>query len=200
MINLGILVSGRGSNMNAIIDACDQGRLTARVSIVISNNKEAIALDTARDHNINTAHLSSRTHPDPAQLDKAMQTTLSEHDVDFVLLAGYMKKIGTKTLKRFSGKILNIHPSLLPKFGGRGMYGLHVHEAVIAAGESETGVTIHLVEDEYDEGKVLAQEKTEVFYSDSAESLEERVLKIEHRLYAETIQKLIDGNLILSEK
>ncbi len=195
-MKLGILASGRGSNMNALIEACNNGRLSGKVVVVISNNKDSGALDIARKHNIATVHLSSHTHPNPHERDIALKKFLLDHDVDLVLLAGFMKKIGPATLSAFKGNILNVHPSLLPRFGGRGMYGMHVHEAVIAAGEKETGVTIHLLEDEYDTGGVLAQKALAVLKSDTAESLAERVSRLEHELYAETVQKIIDGNII----
>ncbi len=200
MKKLAILVSGRGSNMLAIMDACEQGRLEARVEIVISNNANSQALVSARERGIATAHLSSRTHPDPDELDEAMLGVLSGHNVDLVLLAGFMKKIGPKTLAAYKGRMLNIHPSLLPKFGGQGMYGNKVHEAVINSGEAETGVTIHLVDGEYDEGAVLAQKSVAVDKDDTVESLATKVLKIEHVLYAETIQKIIDGSIILPKE
>lgn len=197
MKKLGILVSGRGSNMLAIMDACDQGKLSATVEVVVSNNRDSAALIAAQDRDIATVHLSSQTHAEPEQLDIAMEQALSKHQVDMVVLAGFMKKIGDKTLSTFKGRILNIHPSLLPKFGGKGMYGLHVHEAVISAGEKQTGVTIHLVNGDYDEGAILAQRALEVDDADTPELLAARVLKLEHVLYAETIQKIIDGSIIL---
>ena len=197
MMKLGILVSGRGSNMTAIINACEQGKLSASVVVVISNNPDSSALVLAQEKNINTAHLGSSTHPDPDLLDAAMRDTLYEHNVDFVLLAGFMKKIGPKILSTYRGKIINVHPSLLPKFGGRGMYGMNVHKAVIDAGEKESGATIHLVDGEYDEGAILAQQTVIVEPEDTPESLAAKVLKIEHVLFAETIQKIIDGSIIL---
>jgi len=197
MKKLGILVSGRGSNMTAIIDACKQGKLSASVEVVISNNPNSSALVLAKEKKINVVHLGSRTHPNPDSLDAAMKDTLYEHNVDFVLLAGFMKKIGSKMLSTFRGKIINIHPSLLPKFGGQGMYGINVHKAVIDAGEKESGVTIHLVGGEYDEGAILAQQCLKIEPEDTPVSLAAKVLKIEHVLYAETIQKVIDGSIIL---
>lgn len=197
MMKLGILASGRGSNMNALIEACNGGRLSAKVAVVISNNKNSGALDIARRHNIAIVYLSAHTYPNPHELDLALRQSLLNHGVNLVLLAGFMKKIGPLTLSAFRGNILNIHPSLLPRFGGRGMYGLYVHEAVIAAGEKETGVTIHLVEGEYDTGEILAQRKLPVLKSDTAKSLAARVLRLEHELYPETVQKIIDGNIIL---
>jgi phosphoribosylglycinamide formyltransferase 1 len=177
--------------------ACEQRELSADIELVISNNPDSDALKIAQQKNISTAYLSSRTHPDQDALDIAMKDLLESHSIDLVLLAGFMKKIGPKTLSAYKGKIINVHPSLLPKFGGQGMYGLNVHEAVIAAGEKETGVTIHMVDGEYDQGKILAQEKVEVMTDDTAESLAARVLKIEHQLYSETIQKIIDKSILL---
>ena len=197
MKKLGILVSGRGSNMTAIINACAQGKLSASVEVVISNNKDSLALVLAQENNIKTVHLGSSTHPDCDSLDIAMKDTLYQCDVDYVILAGFMKKIGAKTLLAFKGKIINIHPALLPKYGGQGMYGMNVHRAVIEAGEKESGATIHLVDGEYDEGAILAQQTVAVAPEESPESLAAKVLKIEHVLFAGTIQKIIDGSIIL---
>ena len=194
---LGILVSGRGSNMQSIIAACESGEIEAKVKIVISNNVDAPALKFAREKSINSVHLSSRTHPDVDELDLAMLELLQNEGVDLVILAGFMKKIGPQTLNHFKGRIINIHPSLLPKYGGKGMFGLHVHQAVIDNHESETGVTIHLVDNEYDQGAILAQETVKVEEIDDSESLAKKVLQVEHRLYKEIIQKIIDGSIIL---
>lgn len=197
MKKIAILVSGRGSNMLALIEACEQSRLQASIELVVSNNADSLALVSAKEKGIDVAHLSSRTHPDADALDVAMKESFEKHQVDYVLLAGFMKKIGSKTLNAYKNRMINIHPSLLPKFGGKGMFGLNVHRAVIEAGEKETGVTIHLVNGEYDEGAILAQQKVEVAQAESAESLAAKVLKVEHALFAETIQKIIDGSIIL---
>ncbi len=197
MKKLGILVSGRGSNMLAIADACERGDLSASVELVISNNKDSLALNSAKDKNIKTAHIGSSTYPDPDALDMAMADALSEHNIDLVLLAGFMKKIGPKVLSGYRGRIINIHPSLLPKFGGKGMFGINVHSAVLAAGEKESGVTIHLVDGEYDEGAILAQQTVSITPGETSESLAAKVLKVEHVLFAETIQKIVDGSIIL---
>lgn len=199
MKKLAILVSGRGSNMLALIRASTEQRLSAEVRIVISNNRDSAALASARAHNIAVAHLSARAYPEPRALDRAMRDTLLAQQVDFVLLAGFMKKIGPATLAAFKRRILNIHPSLLPEFGGRGMYGPHVHEAVLAAGKTETGVTVHLVEGGYDEGAILARRKVPVRKTDTAATLAERVLRVEHQIYPETLQKIIKGRIILPD-
>ncbi len=196
-LKLGILVSGRGSNMCAIVDACEQGRLDATVALVLSNNADSQALSTARDKQIQTLHLSSRTHPDTEKLDAAMLAALREADVELVVLAGFMKKIGPRVLAGYKGRIINIHPSLLPAYGGQGMFGIHVHEAVLDNNEKQTGVTIHLVDADYDQGDILAQQSVLVKQDDAPETLAARVLEVEHRLYTETIQKIIEGSIIL---
>ncbi|HOW55171.1 MAG TPA: phosphoribosylglycinamide formyltransferase [Syntrophorhabdaceae bacterium] len=196
-MNIGFLASHGGSNMQAIIDACKEGRLSAAAAVVISNNGDSRALERARTEGIPNYHLSGNTHPDPDDLDRAIMDTLVRHNVDVIALAGYMKKLGPKTLACFRGRILNIHPALLPKFGGKGMYGIHVHEAVIAAGEKESGVTVHLVDEEYDRGPILAQVRVPVMPGDTPEILAERVLAQEHLLYPATLQRIATGEIVL---
>ena len=132
--------------MQAIIDACVQGRLHAEVRVVIGNNSQAGALARAQTHGIPTAHLSGVTHPNADDLDRAILEALTRHHVDVVALAGYMKRLGPLVLSHYKGRLLNTHPALLPKYGGQGMYGDRVHEAVLAAGEEASGATVHLVE------------------------------------------------------
>ncbi|MCJ7491545.1 MAG: phosphoribosylglycinamide formyltransferase [Dehalococcoidia bacterium] len=197
ILRLGFLASHGGSNMQAIIDACKDGRLDAEPAVVISNNSESTALERARREGIPNYHLSSATHRDPAELDAAILRTLEEHGVDLVILAGYMKLLGPRTLARYRGRILNIHPALLPKFGGKGLYGKKVHEAVLAAGERVTGVTIHLVDERYDAGPIVAQSEVPVLEGDTVDSLAARVLEREHQLFAETLQKIAVGEIDL---
>jgi phosphoribosylglycinamide formyltransferase 1 len=199
-MRIGFLASHNGSNMQAIIDACKSGALQAVPAVVISNNMDSGALARAESEGIPHYHLSGNTHPEPASLDQAILDTLLEHGVEVVVLAGYMKKLGPKTLAHFAGRILNVHPALLPKFGGKGMYGMHVHEAVIAAGEKESGVSIHVVDEEYDTGPVLAQARVPVMPGDTAETLQARVLKREHTLFPETLQRIVAGEITLPAK
>jgi phosphoribosylglycinamide formyltransferase-1 len=183
--------------MQAVIDACKSGRLDATPRIVISNNSTSGALERAKREGIPYAHLSSVTHPDPSELDRAILATLREHDVDLVILAGYMRKIGPQTLGAYAGRIVNIHPALLPRFGGRGMYGTRVHEAVLASGAEETGVTVHLVDAQYDHGPILAQRRVPVRPGDTAETLAARVLEQEHDLLVETLVRIASGEIVL---
>lgn len=189
------MASGRGSNLQAIIDASAAGVLDAEVVVVISNNREAYALQRAAESGIPGHHLSNRTHPGPGELDLAMADTLQAYGAEWVVLAGYMKKVGPLTLERFPGRILNIHPALLPEFGGEGMYGRRVHQAVLDAGRKVTGVTIHIVDAEYDRGTILARREVPVLQGDSAESLALRVLDEEHRFLVETLGRLASGEL-----
>jgi len=196
-LRLGFLASHMGSNLQAIIDARRAGWLVADLCVVICNNSQAQALRRARGAGIATRHLSSHTHPSEEALDAAILETLREHEVNLVVLAGYMRKLGPRTLAHYRGRVLNIHPALLPKFGGPGMYGARVHEAVLAAQEKESGATIHLVSEEYDQGPIIAQSRVAVLPSDTAESLAARVLEVEHALYPETLARIARGEIEL---
>lgn len=189
-LRLGILASGGGSNLQAIIDACKSGWLDGEVRVVISNTPEAGALQRARAEGIPSFRLSSRTNPDPEDLDRAILRTLREQEVEWVILAGYLKKLGRETLESFRGRILNIHPALLPKFGGPGMYGQHVHQAVLAAGEKTTGASVHLVDEQYDHGEVIAQREVPVQEGDTPATLAARVLETEHALLIDTLRRI----------
>lgn len=189
-MRIAALASHGGSILQAVIDACESGALDAEVALVVSNNSRSGAMERARAHHIPTAHLSSQTHPDPAALDAAIEQALLDADADWILLTGYMKKLGPRTLNRYRNRILNTHPSLLPKFGGQGLYGRKVHAAVIAAGETESGATVHLVDGEYDTGPVLAQVRVPVRANDTVEVLEERVKEAERKLVVATLAEL----------
>ena len=196
-LRLGFLASHNGSNVQAIVDACKDGRLDAKPCIVISNNSRANVLVRAEREGVPTRNLSVKTHPVPGDLDRAIAETLQEHGVNLVVLAGYMKELGPETLSRFKGRILNTHPALLPKYGGKGMYGMRVHEAVLTAGERVTGATVHLVEGDYDTGPAVWQVEVPVLENDTAETLGERVLQHEHVLYVEVLQRISTGDIDL---
>ncbi len=193
---LGFLASHGGSNMQAIIDACKHARLDAKPCVVISNNSDSMALARAIKEGIPRYHISASTHPGDAE-DRAILSTLRAHNVDTVILAGYMKRIGPATLAAYRGRILNIHPALLPKFGGLGLYGKRVHEAVLRAGEKVSGATVHIVDEDYDTGPILNQVQVPVLEGDTVDSLAERVLQQEHLLYVETLRKICEGTIAL---
>jgi phosphoribosylglycinamide formyltransferase 1 len=189
-MNIGILASHRGSNFQAIVDACNSGVLPARPVVVISNNSRAPVMARARSAGVPCVHLSSQTHPDPDALDDAMVDTFHRSGVDLIVTAGYMKKLGRRTLREYTGRIINVHPSLLPSHGGLGMYGIHVHRSVISSGDRETGATVHFVEQDYDTGPIIAQTRVLVCANDTPESLAERMLPVEHDLLIETLKTL----------
>jgi phosphoribosylglycinamide formyltransferase-1 len=194
---LGFLASHGGSNVQAILDAIAAGWLPAVAAVVISNNSDAPVLERARARGIPARHLSPRTHPLPAALDGAILDALREHAVNLVVLAGYMKKLGAAVLAAYPRRVLNIHPALLPKFGGQGMYGARVHQAVLAAAEAESGATVHLVTERYDQGPILGQARVPVLPGDTPETLHARVLEQEHRLYAQTLRRIATGEIDL---
>lgn len=183
--------------MQAVIEACAAGTLQATPSVLVCNNRNAEAIERANKRQVPAYILNSVIHPNPDDLDQAIHDALKAHGTDIVVLAGYMKKIGPKVLSAYAGRILNIHPALLPKYGGRGMYGAHVHETVLAAKEKVSGVSVHLVDEEYDHGRVLAQTEVPVLENDSTETLAARVLSKEHETLIATLQRIVSGDILL---
>ena len=173
-MNVGVLASHEGTTLQSLLDAFSGGRIEGRVAVVVSNNGDSGALRRARQAGVQAVHLSSKTHEDPAALDAAIRGVLVAADVDVVFLAGYMKKLGPLVLRAFERRILNTHPALLPRFGGPGMYGDRVFEAVLEAGEAESGVSIHLVDADYDTGAIVRQCRVPVFRGDSLDDLKAR--------------------------
>jgi len=196
-MNVGVLASHEGTTLQSVLDACADGRIQGRVAVVVSNNGDSGALRRARQAGVQAVHLSSKTHEDPAALDAAIRGVLVAAAVDVVFLAGYMKKLGPLVLGAFKGRILNTHPSLLPRFGGPGMYGDRVFEAVLAAGEKESGVSIHLVDAEYDTGTIVRQCIVPVFQDDSLDDLKARVRAREKELVIETLEQIAKGEIRL---
>ena len=196
-LRLGFLVSGGGSNMQAIIDACKDGSLKAECCVIIGNNSKSKALKRGKVAGIPTAHLSTKTHLCDQELDIAITRKLEEYGVNLVILAGYMKLLGPTTVTKFRNRILNIHPALLPRFSGKGFYGKNIHKAVLSSKETFTGVTIHIVDEQYDHGPIIAQRKIAIMKEDTLESLEKRVLLQEHELYVETLQQIASGEINL---
>lgn len=189
-MRLAVLASHQGTTLQAVLDACKQGILEAEVALVVSNNSSSGALQRARAAAVATAHISGKTHDGEGAADAALLGALQAARIDWVLLLGYMKKLGPRTLNAYSGRILNTHPALLPKYGGQGYFGRTVHEAVLAAGETESGATVHLVDTDYDSGQILAQTRVPVRAEDSVELLEERVKAAEQKLLINTLVDL----------
>lgn len=192
-VSIGVLVSGGGSNFEALVAAARRGEIPrADFRLLISNKPGAGALDRAARLGVPARVLDPKTFPDrPAYFD-AVADALLEKGVRVVCLAGFLLKVEPNFIRRFPGRILNIHPALLPKFGGQGMYGRRVHEAVLAAGEKESGCTVHLVDEEFDHGPALARATVPVAPTDTAEGLAARVLEQEHRLYPVALRQFLE--------
>ena len=191
-LKIGVLASGGGSNLQSIIDNCIEGNINGDVVVVISNNSKAKALERAANHGIDGLHISSFTEGTQEKADKRICTEMASRGVDLIVLAGYMKSVSSELLDSYEGRIINIHPALLPKFGGTGMYGMRVHEAVVASGEKESGPSVHYVDSKYDHGSIIAQIKVPVYPDDTPEILQKRVLVEEHKLLPKVIQKIAE--------
>jgi len=187
---IAVLASGSGTNFQAILDAIADGTLERRVVLVASNREDAGALERGR-----AAGVRAEWVPPGDDYHERLHALLTGAAPDLIVLAGYLKLIAAETVRAWPGRMLNIHPALLPSFGGKGMYGIHVHEAVLERGVKVSGVTVHVVDEEYDRGPIVAQRIVPVFYDDTPESLQARVLKREHELYPQVLQWLAQGRL-----
>ena len=188
MKRIAVFASHGGSNLQAIINGCNEGKINAKVAVVISNNPDAYALKRAKKAGISGCCMNKKTYG--KSLHEETLGLLTRHNVDIVFLAGYLKKLPENVLQEYKDRIFNIHPSLLPKYGGKGMYGLNVHKAVLDAGEKESGATIHKVVGEYDTGEIISQKKVPVLDGDTPETLAKRVLAAEHELVVETLSQI----------
>jgi phosphoribosylglycinamide formyltransferase-1 len=188
LANIAIFASGGGSNARKIIEYFKQSEV-AQVVLVVSNKPKAGVLDIAAEHGIPTQIIDRQGFYET----EAILGVLKEYSVDFIALAGFLWLVPGYLVRAFPGRVVNIHPALLPKYGGKGMYGHHVHEAVKAAGETETGMTIHLVNEHYDEGDIVFQASCPVAPEDTPEDIARKVLVLEHQFFPETIEKLIMG-------
>ncbi|OGS35882.1 MAG: phosphoribosylglycinamide formyltransferase [Elusimicrobia bacterium RIFOXYB2_FULL_49_7] len=198
MKTLAVFASGSGSNLQSIIDEIENNSLPAHIAFVLSNNSNAFALERARQYRIPAIHFSAVKFPDTREFDNKLLQLLVDNNVELIVLAGYMKLLPAIVVQAFKGKILNIHPGLLPKYGGKGMFGMNVHQAVIAGKEKESGATVFFVTEAYDDGPVILCEKVPVLADDTPELLAKRVLAVEHRIYPEAIRQVCSGRVVMS--
>jgi phosphoribosylglycinamide formyltransferase-1 len=194
-LKLGFLASGNGSSMRAIVAAIEAGELDAEPRILVVNRREAPVLGFAAEHRIAAQVIPTLADPDKA--DARLEAALKAACVDVVVLSGYLRKLGPRTLAAHPNRILNIHPALLPKYGGLGMYGRRVHEAVAAAGERVSGATVHVVDGEYDQGPVIASVEAPLAEGDGPAEIERKVTALEPALYVETLRRICEGTLAL---
>ncbi|MCX8065169.1 MAG: phosphoribosylglycinamide formyltransferase [Candidatus Hydrogenedentes bacterium] len=192
-IRLAILLSGSGTTLQNLIDHINDGKLDATISIVISSKPNAYGLIRAQQNKIPTAIVSPKNYPDFKTFNEALWKTIRQYPVDLVVLAGFLSLI--EVPPDFTNRIMNIHPALIPAFCGKGMYGHHVHEAVIKSGVKITGCTVHFVDEQYDHGPIILQEAVPVFEDDTPETLAERVQAKEREIYPKAIQLFAEGRL-----
>ncbi|MFQ3599414.1 MAG: phosphoribosylglycinamide formyltransferase [Chloroherpetonaceae bacterium] len=190
--NLAVFCSGGGSNFKALYKQIQERNLPCQIVMCLSNNSQCGAMQFARETGIDAVHVSSKSVPSEDAFVQTMLAELEKRQVDLILLAGYMKRVPKAVVERYPKRILNIHPALLPKFGGEGMYGMHVHRAVIEAKEKESGATVHFVNENYDEGEIIVQGKVAIAPDETPESLAAKVLEVEHRIYAEALVKVLE--------
>jgi len=195
VIRIGVLVSGRGTNLQAILDACARGGIPGRVVVVVSNNPKAYALERARREGIPAVAMHHRAFPDRDTFDSKLAEILHSYQVDLVCLAGFLRILGPWFVNEFPGRIMNIHPALLPAFGGLGMYGERVHRAVLDSGVKFSGCTIHFVNEAPDGGPIILQAVVPVRDDDTVETLAARIAQEEHRLYPEAVRLFAEGRL-----
>jgi len=181
-LSIAVFASGGGTNLQSLVDASQSGKLAGRITAVISNNSGAYALERARNSGIAAYHISGIKFPERGLLVGEIMSTLENHKVNLIVLAGYMKLLPVEVVRKYRNRILNIHPALLPKYGGKGMYGMNVHKAVIESGDSISGATVHFVDEIFDHGVILIQRTVPVLPDDDPESLAAKVLKVEHRI------------------
>lgn len=189
-INLVVFASGSGTTLQSIIDAISNKKLNAKINLVVTNKPEAYALKRAELAGIPTYTISAKS---TSEIDEELFDVLKKYEIDLIVLAGYLRMIGEKLLSKYT--IINTHPSLLPKFGGKGMHGMHVHQAVIEAKEKVSGVTVHFVNNEYDRGNIIRQTKVEVLEADDAESLSAKVQAAEKIQLIEVLQDFEKGKI-----
>jgi phosphoribosylglycinamide formyltransferase-1 len=196
-MRLAFFASGNGTTMRNIAGAIADGVIAAEAVLLISNKPDCPAMQWAKAHGIPTRAISRKTHPDDSAGDNAMLAALREARADLVILSGYLDKIGPKVIAAYAPRIINIHPALLPEFGGKGMYGRHVHEAVLRAGRKQSGASVNIVSDAYDAGPVIAQKRIPVLSGDTVETLAARVEAAEKDLMIETVRAITAGELKL---
>ena len=196
MKKIAIFASGGGSNFREIYNQIQKGDIPARIVLVVSNNSQCEAIIFASEHGLKNFIVNDTRFPNPDTRDKLLLQALLKAEVELICLAGYVKLLPGGIVKEYQNRILNIHPALLPQFGGKGFYGMKVHEAVIASGAAESGATVHLVDDEYDHGKIIVQKKVKVRSGDTAKTLAKRVLKVEHDLYPKVVKAFCKDRVV----
>jgi len=194
-VKIGVLISGSGSNLQSLIDNIENGNIDGKITVVISNKKDAYGLERARQNNISAVYVRSKDYEDFDKFNSAIIEELKRHGVDLVVLAGYLKILSSRFIEEYRNRIINIHPSLIPSFCGKGYYGIKVHEEAVKYGVKLSGATVHFVDEGADTGPIIIQEAVEVDCGDTADSLQRKVLKIEHKILPQAVKYYCEGRI-----
>ncbi|MEL7646529.1 MAG: phosphoribosylglycinamide formyltransferase [Sedimentibacter sp.] len=194
-LKIGVLISGSGTNLQSLIDSMEAGCINGSIEAVISDKSSAYGLERARQHNIDAFFLNHKDYENNESYNEAVIKVLESRGVELVVLAGYLKILSRRFIEKYRNRIINIHPSLIPSFCGKGYYGLKVHEAAVQYGVRVSGATVHFVDEEADTGPIILQETVEVNFEDTAESLQQKILKVEHRILPQAVKLFCEGRL-----
>ncbi len=194
-IRIAVFAPGGGSNLQALVDAIESGYIDAEIRVVVSNRKEAFALERARKHKIEALYITPVDCKDGKEYFKKISEEIDKREINLICLAGFLLMIQPDFIRKYKERIMNIHPALLPGFGGKGMYGRRVHETVINSGAKYSGCTVHFVDEELDHGPIILQETVSIDTDDTLETLEEKIHKVEHKLYPKAIRLFVEGKL-----
>lgn len=194
-LKIGVLISGSGTNLQSLIDNVKKGNIDGKITVVISNKSDAYGLERARQHNIKSVFIDQKEYENSDSFNEAVLKELKNCGVELVVLAGYLKILSRNFIDTYRNRIINIHPSLIPSFCGKGYYGLKVHEAAVNYGVKVSGATVHFVDEEADGGPIIIQETVKVDFTDTPEKLQKKVLKIEHKILPQAVKLFCEGRL-----
>lgn len=194
-VKIGVLISGSGTNLQSLIDNIENENINGKITVVISNKKDAYGLERARQKNIDTVYVNYKDYESFDKFNDAIIEELKSYGVELVVLAGYLKILTSKFIEEYSNRIINIHPSLIPSFCGKGYYGIKIHEEVINYGVKLSGATVHFVDEGADTGPIIIQEAVDVCYDDTAEALQKKILKIEHKILPLAVKYYCEGRI-----
>lgn len=196
MVNIGVLISGNGTNLQAIIDGIKKGRINGSIKLVISNRKDAYGLVRCQKENIESMYINPKEYDD-VTYNRRLMEEFKKRDIDLIVLAGYMRVLSKEFVENYENRIINIHPSLIPSFSGKGYYGERVHRAALDYGVKYTGATVHFVDEGTDTGPIILQEVVPVYDEDTVETLSQRVLEVEHRILVEAVSLYCQNKLMV---
>jgi phosphoribosylglycinamide formyltransferase-1 len=194
-LKIGVLISGSGTNLQSLIDNVEKGHIDGKITVVISNKADAYGLERAKKQNIKSVFVDQKDYENSESYNEAVLKELKNCGVELVVLAGYLKILSRHFIETYRNRIINIHPSLIPSFCGKGYYGLKVHEAAVNYGVKVSGATVHFVDEEADSGPIIIQETVKVDYTDTPEKLQKKVLKIEHKILPLAVKLFCEGRL-----